>query len=174
MQTGPHVRLDPLTLADAALMAALLEDDKAAVMNTATFPWPCTAEAMREWVAPRLGVANLHAIRRVSDDAFIGTVSWREASSLGVPSAGRGAVIGYWTGRAYRGQGLTAEAVALAVDLLRHGGGWTEVIADIFAENAASRRLVERLGFAFDTEYVADVPQRGGARLSARYRLPLS
>ena len=172
----PRVRLDPLTVDDAAAMAALLAGDRAAVMNTATIPWPCTADAMRDWVAARLDVSRQFAVRATADGRFVGSVSVRAAGEIGVPSAGKGAVIGYWTGMASRGQGLTAEAVALLLELIRAempSHGWTEAIADIFIENAASRRLVERLGFAFDTEFTSDLPMRGGLRTSVRYRLPL-
>lgn len=170
-----RVRLDPLTVDDAAAMAALLADDRAAVMNTASFPWPCTADAMRDWVAARLDVARQFAVRTTAG-RFVGSVSLRDAGEIGVPSAGKGAVIGYWTGAPFRGRGLTAEAVDLLLGLLRAEApslGWTEAIADIFIENAASRRLVERLGFAFDTEFTSDLPLRGGLRTSVRYRLPL-
>ncbi len=172
----PRIRLDPLTLDDAAAMAALLADDRAAVMNTASFPWPCTAESMRDWVAARLEIVRMFAARRVADGAFVGSVSFRDAAAIGVPTDGKGAVIGYWTGMPFRRQGLTEEATRLLLATIRAEGpavGWTEAIADIFIENAASRRLVERLGFGFNTEFTSDLPQRGGLRTSVRYRLPL-
>ena len=56
--------------------------------------------------------------------------------------------LGYWIGRPFWGRGYGTEAVALLVDhaFERHAG--RHVGAGVFDDNPASRRVLEKLGFA--------------------------
>ena len=57
------------------------------------------------------------------------------------------ATIGYWVDEAVAGQGITPTAVALVVDHCFLGLGLHRVEVDVQPTNAASRRVVEKLGF---------------------------
>lgn len=57
------------------------------------------------------------------------------------------ATIGYWVDEAVAGQGITPTAVALVVDHCFLGLGLHRVEVDVQPSNAASRRVVEKLGF---------------------------
>ncbi|GAB3670484.1 GNAT family protein [Actinocorallia lasiicapitis] len=77
------------------------------------------------------------------DDQFvgqltIGAIVWGSA---------RSAQLGYWIDRAYAGRGVIPTAVALAVDHCLFTVGLHRIEASIRPENAASRRVVEKLGF---------------------------
>jgi [ribosomal protein S5]-alanine N-acetyltransferase len=54
---------------------------------------------------------------------------------------------GYWIDSAVAGRGITPTALALAVDHAFTAGGVHRVEVNIRPENAASRRVVEKLGF---------------------------
>lgn len=68
----------------------------------------------------------------------IGAVVWGSA---------RSAQIGYWIDRLMAGRGVIPTAVALAVDHCFFTVGLHRLEANIRPENAASRRVVEKLGF---------------------------
>lgn len=57
------------------------------------------------------------------------------------------AYAGYWIDSRYAGRGLIPTALALAVDHAFQAGGLHRIEVNIRPENAASRRVVEKLGF---------------------------
>jgi len=59
----------------------------------------------------------------------------------------RGASIGYWVGEQFAGRGITPTAVALATDHCFRVLGLHRMEINIRPENAASLRVVEKLGF---------------------------
>jgi [ribosomal protein S5]-alanine N-acetyltransferase len=60
------------------------------------------------------------------------------------------ATIGYWISRHYAGLGITPRAVALVIDYLLTEVGLHRVEIDIRPENAASLRVVEKLGMRLE------------------------
>ncbi|MCE1197927.1 MAG: GNAT family N-acetyltransferase [Marinilabiliales bacterium] len=61
-----------------------------------------------------------------------------------------GAELGYWTGKAYRGQGITTEAVKL---LCQYAFGELKLIrlfSHVFSFNTASCRVLEKAGFQLE------------------------
>lgn len=58
--------------------------------------------------------------------------------------------LSYWLFDAYRGRGFASEAVSLLVDYAFGALGLHRIEAAVFAENDASRRLLERLGFVHE------------------------
>lgn len=73
------------------------------------------------------------------------------AGQLSVSSIVRGsaqsASVGYWIDQAWAGRGIVPTAVALAVDHCFWSLGLHRIEINIRPENAASRRVVEKLGF---------------------------
>jgi ribosomal-protein-alanine N-acetyltransferase len=59
----------------------------------------------------------------------------------------RSGEIGYWIDERFAGLGITPTAVAMAVDHSFHAVGLHRLVASIQPENAASRRVMEKLGF---------------------------
>lgn len=68
----------------------------------------------------------------------IGSITWGSA---------RSGQIGYWIDEAFAGRGITPTALAMAVDHCFRVMGMHRLEASIRPENAASRRVVEKLGF---------------------------
>lgn len=60
------------------------------------------------------------------------------------------ATIGYWISREFAGLGITTRAVAMAIDYLLGEAGLHRVEIDIRPENAASLRVVEKLGLRLE------------------------
>ncbi|KAA5803596.1 GNAT family N-acetyltransferase [Alkalicaulis satelles] len=56
--------------------------------------------------------------------------------------------LGYWLAREHWGRGYISEAAAAMVDLAR-ARGFTRLTAGHFADNPASGRVLEKLGFAY-------------------------
>lgn len=131
-----HMR--PLTPADAAAFRAMT--DHPSITGAVNFlPMPFTladAEAL---------------LRSAEDECFWGV--WDSATGTLVGTVGthrHGAAeieIGYWFAAEARGRGLAHEAVAAILQGLDEHRPGHRIIAECRPENAASWRLLERLGF---------------------------
>ena len=75
---------------------------------------------------------------RLAGQVTVGGITW---------GAMRSAHIGYWLDGRLAGRGIMPTAVALAVDHCLLGLGLHRVEVNIRPENAASRRVAEKLGF---------------------------
>ncbi len=99
--------------------------------------WPSDALSRRDWnrrlkawnEAWRAGTAFVFFIRRVSDNALVGGLSFTQVKPWPADSAS----LGYWQGADFEGQGY--------MRLWR-------IEAGIVPENARSRRVLEGTGFA--------------------------
>jgi RimJ/RimL family protein N-acetyltransferase len=78
----------------------------------------------------------------VLDGAVIGDCGW-----YGPPGDDGEVEIGYGLAAPFRGRGLGTEAVRALVEWVRAQPGVTRIVAETDATNAASRRVLERLGF---------------------------
>ena len=100
------------------------------------------------------------------DGEVVGDCGWR-----GGADAGGDALLGYGLAPPYRGQGLGTEAVAVLCAWAEQQPGVQRLVAEVHVDNAASRRLLRRLGFA---EQVDDPPWvrcvRGPGTAPARIR----
>jgi RimJ/RimL family protein N-acetyltransferase len=81
------------------------------------------------------------AIERVDHPGIVGDVA------VDLQRDGRQAVIGYTIAQAFQGRGYATEIIARAVDHLLVDRGLHRVTAECDTRNAASVRLLERLGF---------------------------
>jgi [ribosomal protein S5]-alanine N-acetyltransferase len=82
---------------------------------------------------------------------FVVTYDGRLAGQVTVSGITRGAfdsaTVGYWVDRQVAGRGVMPTALALVVDHCLGPGGLHRVEADVRPENAASLRVVRKLGF---------------------------
>lgn len=132
--------------ADDANALFAMRSDAVAMRYWSTPPWTEMAQAeahLRVASAPAAGAyLRQFGIERRADGVLIGTCSLFDHS---VES--RRAELGYFLGRPVWGQGLAREAVTA---LIAHGFGalnLNRIEADVDPRNAASVRLLERLGF---------------------------
>ncbi|WP_344659526.1 GNAT family protein [Catenulispora subtropica] len=87
---------------------------------------------------PRRAVHAAKPVHRLAGQLTVSSITW---GSL------RSANIGYWVDEACAGRGITPTAVALAVDHCFGPAGLHRVEVCIRPENAASLRVVHKLGF---------------------------
>jgi ribosomal-protein-alanine N-acetyltransferase len=118
-------------------------------------PWEATSSLRwvdRNSVAawPPLLAALRKAARAGTMLPFIVTYGSRLAGQMNVSNvvhgALRGCSVGYWIDSAVAGRGITPTALALVIDHCFTGVGLHRVQVDIRPENAASLRVVEKLG----------------------------
>lgn len=151
LRDGP-VRVRPLRLRDASAWVAARRDN---------------VEWLRQWEAsPPDGPATVPTslatfvamTRRLRADARAGRglpfaveVDGAFAGQLNVGGLTRGSLhsahLGYWIDRRFAGRGVMPTAVALVTDHCFGAVGLHRVEVNIRPENAASRRVVEKLGF---------------------------
>jgi RimJ/RimL family protein N-acetyltransferase len=62
----------------------------------------------------------------------------------------RSAEIGYWLGAEYLGRGIATEAVTLVTDWAFDAHGLLRVFAQPFAENLASRKVLEKAAYELE------------------------
>lgn len=136
------VSLRPWKLSDAAWYAECSRDD--AIQRFTTDPADLTAAE----VATAIRISRDRADR----DAFlIGNADGSQRlGNLAVDYQGQVAHISAWVAAAARGHGVAASALKLLLDLLLENTDLREVRVWIHADNVASRRAVERAGFARD------------------------
>jgi RimJ/RimL family protein N-acetyltransferase len=110
------------------------------------------------------------------DGIFIGAIGvrMRQANAL---QRGSGPNIGYWLGEKSWGQGFMSEAVAAFVRLLFNTVDCDAIYCGAFAENTASLRIQEKIGFLrdgtstlFSNPRGADFPHVNTALARERYK----
>ncbi len=140
-----RLRLAPLRFGDTEALR-LLTDDPLITGSIPFLPTPFTS-------------ADAEALIRRNDngrDCFIGAWDRGDKTLIGVVGAHlRGAVqieIGYWIGSAFHGQGYATEAALGVITVVRHRFPDREVIAECRRANAASWRVLEKIGFHSTSE----------------------
>ena len=144
--SGPSVLLEPQMAEHAAELFAVLRD--ARVYRYLDTEPPADEASLRARLvrletrrSPDGAETWLNWIVRNPAGVLVGYVQATVASD-------HGADIGYVLGAEHGRQGYGRAAVATMLDELRTGYGVTRVRATIERDNDASRRLLERLGFA--------------------------
>ena len=149
--------LRPPRVADAAAFARLLADETV-VRYTTRIPHPFSIEDARSFLS-----------RASSDDEVVWVITARAdgavlgAIGIDALAAPEGPALGFWLGREFWGAGIMTEAV---VRVLRHAFEdriAARVRSNAHPDNAASRRVLEKAGFAFTGSGTIDAPARGRA-----------
>jgi len=151
----------PATLGDGDVMLRplRLRDERAwhALRNANSRwldPWEATSPVPLTGPPPTFG-QYLRALRGEARRGqalpfaveYRGALAGRLTVSQIVYGALRSASIGYWVGEEFAGRGITPTAVALATDHCFSVLGLHRMEINIRPENAASLRVVEKLGF---------------------------
>ncbi len=148
LREGP-IELRPLRLRDASVWREVRSRNAPWLR-----PWEATTPAFEHDVPSSYGamVRRLRAEARdgrtmpfalTHDGTFVGQVTVGGIARGSLQSA----YIGYWIDQRYAGRGIMPTAVAMATDHCFTAGGLHRVEINIRPENAASLRVVEKLGF---------------------------
>lgn len=117
------------------------------VRRLAAPPWPYTIEDTRAFIAKRVAFRSepteaLYVIELAN--ALIGgidcTPRWRQRPGVGP-------VLGYWLAEPFWGKGYMTEAARAFVECLFASGVGDQIRSGAFADNSASLRVQEKLGF---------------------------
>ena len=131
--------------ADAPDLSELAGDWEVARM-TATLPHPYRIDNAETFIRiSRDDASRGKALRLVlTDKNFPRTL----LGAIGVERGDGGPQLGYWLGRPFWGRGYCSEAAAAMTDAFFRVTGENQLGALVLAENAASRSVLENLGFA--------------------------
>ena len=142
MNTAPNFAkrliLRELNHADARRIAVLAGDIDVARM-TARLPHPYTEFDAEEWIR---GIEDNEFVRGIEyDNYLIGLIGYT------IDPKDRSAELGYWIGKPWWGQGFVTEA---AEAVIRHAfkvARVPRITCCHFIDNAASARVIDKLGF---------------------------
>jgi ribosomal-protein-alanine N-acetyltransferase len=152
--THGRVTLRPLRLRDAAAWSEVRLANEAWLT-----PWESTPPGQVGSFAERqtrsAGIAQFRLLRRAARQGtmlpFVIGYDGRLVGQITVGNVVRGsfnsAFLGYWVDGRLAGRGIAPVAVALVTDHCFGPVGLHRVEANVRPENAASRRVVEKLGF---------------------------
>jgi RimJ/RimL family protein N-acetyltransferase len=158
----PSIILRAVALDDAPAITRLLEGDSDLALKTATIPIPYHLEHAYTF------------LREADPERVFAIVSGSElVGVIGMMPAGESTEIGYWIGRGYWRRGYATRAIALLIEKA-HGRGVYTLTADVFPNNPASMRALEKNGFVQVGNIHRDLPHRGGLRRLIRFQLELS
>ena len=150
-----RLRLRPFRLADAAEVQRLAGDRQ--VAEGTLLPHPYEGGMARAWIWDQAmefaeGRSISFAVERAEDGTLAGAIG------LEIDRVGACAKLGYWLGRAHWGRGYATEAVTA---IIGYGFAVLElerIFAPRFRWNAASARVLEKVGLVQEgcrREYVA-------------------
>lgn len=161
-----RLKLRPLTMDDVPRLSTAL-DDWDLVKHTANIPHPYTIEDAREFVGQmavkrdaRTGVAL--AMERTLDGVVVGVIGFGLETD-------RTPELGYWVARECWGQGYASEAAAR---LLRHlflDLGYDRAWASAHPDNAASRRVMDKIGMVRERHELVGIPAGGQSVITPVY-----
>ena len=127
----------PIEARDASRVAALASDWDVACM-TSRIPHPYSLVDADLWIA---SIATDEFVRGIEYDGdLIGAIGFVE----GEPTQ---AEIGYWIGKAWWGNGFATEAARALMDYCFSECGIRRLLCGHFIDNAASARVISKLGF---------------------------
>jgi ribosomal-protein-alanine N-acetyltransferase len=141
--------LRELRASDAQAVASGAGDRRVARQLIAV-PSPYPVTLARRWIASRIdwwGAGRgltLAITRHARPELLLGTVSLRRFAR------DRRAELGYWIIASEWGQGITTEAASAVVDFGFDELGLARIYAQVFAANAASARVLDKLGMVHE------------------------
>ncbi len=132
---------------DAPRLSYFLGDYDVAKM-TATVPHPYPVLSAEGWIlmasASRAKGDNFPFAVTTPRDGLIGSCGVKRRTLSGVVAW----ELGYWIGKPYWGEGYASEAAQAVIDWARKDLGAEVFTAGHYADNPASGRVLQRLGFA--------------------------
>lgn len=142
------IRIRKWRLSDAADLAAALSNPKILKNLRDGLPYPYTEEDGRAFISSMLAAEEKDTF------AFAVTADGRAVGSVGAfrqPNIhSRTAELGYYLAEEYWGKGVMTQAVQMLCGYVFSHSDILRIFAEPFADNAASRRVLEKAGFSFE------------------------
>jgi len=142
---SPSLTLRPLRLTDAPRFAQFASDSDIARM-TGSFPrhFPLISAEFRIMhmnAQKRRSLSFNYAVTETNHDELIGVMD------LSRPMPDEILEIGYWIAKPFWGKGYASEAGRMILEAAKTHLGARRIKAGVFADNPASLRVLEKLGF---------------------------
>ena len=134
-----RLTLRELRLSDTGLVSLYSSDPRVARMTT-RIPCPNPPEITRAFIESVLAAENGDFVWAIDATKGYG------AEVIGIIALHEGGEVGYWLGPFFWGLGLATEALS-AVLAFAEARGDRRFHANVFQENPASRRVLEKQGF---------------------------
>jgi len=143
---GSRCIVRPFRAGDAASIAAVANDRRIWLGLRDLFPHPYVLNHAETYIArvSALDPPRSHAI--VVDGRAVGGVGLELMTDVNR----RTSEIGYWLGVDYWGRGIATEAVTLVTAWAFGAHALLRIFAQPFAENFASRRVLEKAGYVLE------------------------
>ena len=151
------ITLVPLALRHSAAVQRLVTSDRSVAEQT-RLPDPYPEDGAARWTEyarPRHEQGAEYTFAVEHDGAVVG------ACDLIVKADRREAELGYWIGRPYWGRGFATEAALAAVAFAFERTDVDRVVALPLADNAPSRRVLEKAGLRLRGFRPAEAPWNG-------------
>ena len=147
----------PWRLDDAQSIASHANNRKNWLAVRDLFPHPYTIQDAHEFLQ-----------RAISEQPAMKFCIEIEGAAVGGIGVHRGqdvhrhtATVGYWLGEEFWGRGIMIEAVTVVTDFCFKNFPLRRISAEVFANNPASARVLEKAGFAFEGCLKNDVLKDG-------------
>lgn len=143
-----EVAIRPWEYADRHALAELADNRRIWDNVRDYFPSPYTLRDAKQWIASQSD--------KQPQETFAIVCGGRLAGGVGVLAKNDiyrcSAELGYWIGEPFWGRGVATEAVRQAVRwAFERDPGLMRIFAEVFAENRASQRVLEKNGFVLES-----------------------
>jgi ribosomal-protein-alanine N-acetyltransferase len=136
----------PWRLDDAESLAKHANDRKVWLGLRDLFPHPYTIDDAHEFLQKKIIEQSATIFCIEIDGAAVGGIGIHPGQDVHRHTA----TLGYWLGAEFWGRGIMTEAVAALTDFCFENFPLRRISAEVFANNPASARVLEKAGFTFE------------------------
>ena len=166
-----NVHLIPMELSQADSLARLLSDREVFRGLSDEVPFPYTEQHGRDFIATALSEGSSTVARAVCVGGQVAGIAGYER---GMVNKSHVAVIGYWLGRQYWGQGIATQALGQLLEIVRADPRVKRIEATAFDFNVASQRVLEKNGFVREALLQNALTKNGKLYDEVVYCLPVN
>ena len=121
------------------------------------FPFPYTKRNAEEWIGMHAKVEPATQFAVVADAQLVGAIGFIKKENI----YRKNVEIGYWIGEPFWNQGIASEAICLLVDYIFFHFDVVRVYAEVFSNNPASMRALEKNGFNLEAIHHKSIIKNG-------------
>jgi ribosomal-protein-alanine N-acetyltransferase len=136
----------PWRLDDAESLAKHANNRKVWLGLRDLFPYPYTLDDAHEFLQKKITKQQSTFFCIEIESAAVGGIGLQPGQDVHRHTA----TVGYWLGEEFWGRGIMTEAVAAVTDFCFDNFPLSRISAEVFANNPASARVLEKAGFTFE------------------------
>jgi len=147
----------PWRLDDAESLARRANNRKIWLAVRDLFPHPYTIQDAREFLQRTISEGSAMKFCIEIDGVAVGGIGVHPGEDVHRHTT----TVGYWLGEEFWGRGIMTEAVTVVTDFCFENFPLRRISAEVFANNPASARVLEKAGFTFEGCLKNDVLKDG-------------